>query len=139
MNLYRYLINSNRLFNICCDLIDKYEKPGIEKLKRSCKDDLKKYIKDEIKSSKKEISEWKDFDTDYIKIAHSILANLTFNLLSSGKYHIYYGILNPLSCAFNLKLVYRASMNFALTNNIITEEERKEQEKLLKTRISQIG
>lgn len=128
--------NSSRLLNICSELIDKYQS---HTLKPSCKEDLLKHVKDEIIRAKEEVSGWKDYDTDYIKIAHSLLTHGTFNLLSSGKYHIHYGELNPLKCVDNLMDVYKASMHWAVENNLVDDTTRSEQYQYLLNRISQVG
>ena len=86
-----------------------------------------------------ELAEWKDYDTDYIKIAHVMLANAAFDLLASGTYHIYYGELNPMNCSWNMMDVYKASMEYALKNNFIDEATRKEQYEYLLKCILEVG
>ena len=131
-----YKRNSKRLIEICCDLIEKYQ---ANSLKPSCKNDLMNTINDRLVESKDEISEWKDYDTDYIKIAHTLLANASFDLLASGQYHLHYGVLNPMSCANNLMDVYKASMKYALNNNYIDEATLNEQYNYLLQCISSVG
>lgn len=128
--------NSTRLAKICEDLIEKYQSHNSLP---SCKDDLMEVINTRIHAAKKEIAEWKDYDTDYIKIAHTMLSHATFDLLVSGKYHLYYGILNPMSCANNLQDVYKASMEYGVKTNIIDETTRKEQEQYLFECIFHVG
>ena len=121
---WHYWKNSKRLLNICGDLIEKYQK---HEFKPSCKNDLLISIKEQLHEAKEEVSEWKDYDTDYIKIAHTLLANTTFELLASGRYHLYARILNPLSCAPNMMDVYNAWMEYGVSKNLLNEETRKEQ------------
>jgi len=128
--------NSTRLLNICGELIDNYQSSDC---KPSCKQDLLELIKTRVQSAKKEITEWKDYDTDYIKIAHTLLAHATFDLLASGAYHIYFGVLNPMSCADNLMDVYKASMKYGVAHNLLDEETKEEQYKYLISRIMNIG
>lgn len=127
--------NSERLFNILSELIDNYE----DQFKPSCKDDISKILIQKIEAAKEEISEWKDFDTDYIRIAHSMLANTSFEMLVSGKYHIYAGHLNPMSCAHNLMLIYNKSMDYAVKINEINLETQEAEYELLQKQISTIG
>ena len=128
--------NSARLLKICGDLIDKYQNHS---LKPSCKQDLLKNIESQVLAAKKEITEWKGYDTDYIKIAHTMLAHTTFDMLASGNYHIYYGVLNPMSCADNLMDVYKASMEYGMKIHMLDEETRDEQYQYLLNCISTVG
>ena len=128
--------NATRLLNICGDLIDKYQN---SKTKPSCKQDLLELVESRVYAAKKEIAEWEDYDTDYIKIAHTMLAHATFDLLASGKYHLYAGILNPMSCADNLMDVYKASMKYGVNHNLLDEETREEQYRYLISCIMNVG
>jgi hypothetical protein len=96
-------------------------------------------IKSRVLNAKDEISNWKDYDTDYIQIAHTMLAHATFDLLASGKYHLYRGMLNPMSCAENMMDVYKASMEYAFKKNFIDEQTQKEQFEFLMKCISEVG
>lgn len=129
--------NTKRLINICEKLIEKYESDVFAK--PSCKHDLMAYIKNEVEQSKNEIAEWEDHDTDYIKIAHTMLANDTFDLLTSGKYHIYRGILNPMKCTDSLLKVYDESMSWGVKNGMIDAETKEEQRSYLFKCISEVG
>ena len=95
--------------------------------KPSCEDDVINLLKSRILEAKAEIADWKDYDTDYIKIAHTMLAHATFDLLATGKYHLYRGLLNPMSCAENLMDVYKASMTYALENKFIDKATQREE------------
>ena len=131
-----YKKNSTRLLNICEELIEKYQ---TNNCKPSCKIDLLDLIGSRVAAAKAEIIEWKDCDTDYIKIAHTMLAHATFDLLASGRYHIYAGMLNPMSCAENLMNVYKASMEYGIKINLLDEKTRKEQYEYLLKCISEVG
>ena len=85
-----YKKNSTRLLNICEELIEKYQ---TNSCKPSCKTDLLDLIGSRVAAAKTEIIEWKDSDTDYIKIAHTMLAHATFDLLASGRYMLVCSIL----------------------------------------------
>lgn len=131
-----YKKNSNRLLNICKELIQKYQTNDCNP---SCEYDLLELINSRVLAAKKEVAEWKDSDTDYIEIAHTMLAHATFDLLASGKYHIYTGVLNPMSCAENLMDVYKASMEYGIKIHMIDEETRIEQYEYLLRCISEVG
>ena len=128
--------NSDRLYKICMDLIEKFEN---DKTIPSCKSDLGTLIKQRISAAKKEISEWQDCDTDYIEIAHNMLSHAAFDLLVSGEYHLYYGMLNPMNCSSNLMKVYKGTMDYAVKHNLLTGNEREEDYNYLIQRISQVG
>ena len=130
--------NTSRLLNICSDLIDKYENEN-KTITSSCKKDLMALLKVRFDEAQEEIANWKDYDTDYIQIAHSMLAHATFDLLSSGRYHIYHGTLNPMSCASNLMNVYSCVMKRAVEIGEFTEDVRKEQFDYLHKCIAEVG
>lgn len=132
-----YVTNSKRLLNICNDLISEYEDKN--NMNPSCREDLIESIKYQVERSKAEISQWKDYDTDYIRVAHTMLANTTFDLLASGKYNLYTGVLNPMKCGSQLLKVYDASMKWAVDRNEIDETTRIEQREYLMKCISQVG
>ena len=130
--------NSKKLLSICVEYASQYEKFNA-KIAPSCIPDLKQSISQLINNVKKEISEWDDSDTDYHSIAHSLLSNTTFDLLASGHYHLFYGILNPMNCSSNLMTVYIKSMEWAVKQGKITDKEKEEQYAYLIKSISQVG
>jgi hypothetical protein len=130
--------NSKRLLDICEHYIEEYEKNSPKKF-LSCKEDMLHSIRLQIEAEKADIAKWKDYDTDYIEIAHSTLAHTAFDLLASGRYHLHYGVLNPMRCSSCLMEVYTQSMVWAVKKGIIDEETRKEQLDYLIKCISEIG
>lgn len=132
-----YVTNSKRLLNICNDLISEYEDKN--NMSPSCREDLIESIKYQVERSKAEISQWKDYDTDYIRIAHTMLANSSFDLLASGKYNIYTGVINPMKCGSQLFNVYDRSMEWAVSHKEIDEPTRIEQRNYLMECISKVG
>lgn len=130
--------NTKKLLNVCEDLIDEYESRNT-RISASCKVDLLASINSELQRAQDELAEWEDYDTDYVKIAHTLLAQHTFDLLSSGKYHIFAGMLNPIGCSSNLMTVYKESMKWGVKNKLLTEDERQEQYEFLIRCISQVG
>ena len=130
--------NAKRLIDICEHYINEYELQAARKIP-SCKSDLLTEIKLRIEADKKDVATWKDYDTNYIEIAHSLLAHASFDLLASGRYHIYYGVLNPMKCTSCLMAVYNGSMMWAVKKGVIDEETRKEQHSYLLQCISEVG
>jgi hypothetical protein len=116
----------------------KYEKFN-ERFAPSCLPDLKKSISCQLRAAKNEISEWEDYDTDYDEIAHSMLFHTTFDLLASGHYHMYAGILNPMSCASNLMTINKKVLEWSVSKGNMTEEKKEEQHRLLVQAIMRIG
>lgn len=132
--------NTDRLMNICADLIYKYEQLNEDPhVVPSCKNDLLASVKVEMDAAYEEIAGWKDSEIDYIRVAHSALARHSFDLLASGKYHIYTGMLNPMSCASNIMSVYSRCMQWGVERGELTEEERKEQSDYLHRQMSIVG
>lgn len=128
--------NVEKLLNICIELIESYEK---HETHPSCKHDLMLYVQNTVNISKKEILQWKISTTEYITVANKLLAHGGFDLLTSGRYHIGAGHLNPFSCSPNLFDVYNQSMEYAVTNNIIDEKTKVEQYNYLIKCIKEMG
>ena len=129
-----YKKNSTRLLNICKELIEQYQASD----KPSCENDVLELINSRLLAAKAEISEWKE-SVDYLRIAHTQLANATFDLLAGGHYHLHRGMLNPMSCADNLMNVYNACMKYGVKTNLFDEKTRKEQYEYLLECISEVG
>ena len=137
-----YKRNSRRFINIFSALIDKYEKEAQEEyfiLSDSCKKDMVSLMKSRLSIARVEVASWKDFDTDYIKIAHAHLSIVSFDLLSSGKFHLSYGCLSPFGPARNLKRIHSRAVRWALENNYITQEDVEEDSRALAQAISNVG
>lgn len=135
-NIFKYRKNFNYFFDICAKTIDSYQQ---HPTKLSCKEDVINIIKRTFEGAKQEIAEWDNIKSECERSINGHLAQVTFDLLASGKYHLYYGVLNPMSCADNLLDVYRASMDYALRIGEITEDIQKEQYELLMSCISKVG
>ena len=128
--------NAKRLMETCNAFIDKYESNscGVP----SAKDDIDAVLMKQLDAAKQELDRW-DNTVDYVRVAHTLLANITFDLLSSGRYHIYAGTLNPMSCAKNLMTIYEKSMEYGKSRGEVTEEEIKQQHDMLMDNISEVG
>ena len=130
--------NKHRLLRVCNEFIEKYEEDS-NSIIPSCKEDLNSVIKDLIDKSSDEIKNWRNEEVNYDKVAHSIIANASFDLLASGKYHLYYGILNPMNCSGSLMRVYKRTMAWGVENNQLTKDTLDEQLRYLHQRISEVG
>lgn len=130
--------NSAKLLDHCLFYIQKYEQTNTKTVP-SCADDMKEILSQRISRAYDEIAEWEDYDTDYIKIAHTMLAHASFDLLASGSYHIYYGVLNPMSCSSNLMTVYNKVMEWGVAHNLLDAEEKESQYRYLLQCISEVG
>lgn len=134
----KYKRNAKKLLDACMKYATEYERYN-EKIAPSCLPDLKESISRQIRAAQQEISEWEDYDTNYDEIAHTMLAHTTFDLLASGRYHLYAGILNPMNCSSNLMTVYKKVMEYGVAHNMLTDDVREEQYRYLISRIMQVG
>lgn len=114
----------------CKDLISVYDNRiafGVI----SCKDIIVEKIK---KMS------FKNIKTENIdKTCNLLLANISFDLLSSGNYHSYYGELNNMGVAPSLKTVYLKSIQWLYENKYLTDEEYKNSINNLNCNIKTVG
>lgn len=129
--------NAMHLLGCCVAAVEKYEKEG-DILTPSCVDDITDILLDRFALAKDEFDEWDDA-IDYEKIAHTMLAQATFDMLASGRYHLYAGILNPLNCSSNLMLVYDKAMAYGIRIGMVTPAEKIEQRQYLLRCISEVG
>ena len=129
--------NAMKLLGCCLLAVEKYEKEG-KILAPSCADEISDILIERFIRAKDEFDEW-DETINYDKVAHTMLANATFDMLASGRYHLYTGILNPLNCSANLMLVYDNSMSYGVRIGMITKEEKKVQREYLLKCISEVG
>lgn len=129
--------NAMKLLSCCLIAVEEYEK-GVNPVVPSCSDDISMVLLEHFVRAKDEFDEWDD-SINFDKIAHTMLANATFDMLASGKYHLYAGILNPMNCSANLMLVYDKSMDYGIRIGMITEKEKAEQRDYLLKCISEVG
>lgn len=105
----------------------------------SCKEDLIDSIKIMTIGAKIEISKGLIPPSMYGEFINKLLANCSFNLLASGKYHISRGKLNSMSCSANLLSVHNKSIDYALKNSLITQAEKDEDHEHLMECINNVG
>lgn len=127
-----------KLWSFCAYHISEYEKQCSQSVP-SALPDLKKQVWNMMESFSDEISTWDDNSVDYDTISRTLLSHSAFDLLTSGKYHISPGMLNPMSCAMKIKTVYELNMEYALETGELTKEEMEEQFRFLQKRIKEMG
>ena len=133
--------NATKLLELCDYIIESYEEQNPHTA-QSCKTDVKIALYPVINANIRELSQWDTLNltqNDWNRSAHALITQTTFDLLASGKYHLFYGMLNPMNCSVNLMHVYRCCMEYAVKTGQITEEERKEQLDYLVKCISEVG
>jgi len=126
------------LFDLCKKYIVKSES-SLEVSSRSCQTELLQIIK-------KHISEFTDLDeifedptSDIDMYANIVISNVTFDMLVTGKYHLYYGVINPMGIGPTLLKVYEGAMEWSLNHKYIDLKTKTEQFEYLKSRIATIG
>lgn len=129
--------NAMTLLGCCLQAVEKYEKEG-DFLVPSCADEIVNVLLERFTQAKDEFDEWDD-SIDYNKVAHTMLAQATFDMLASGHYHLYAGILNPLNCSSKLMLVYNKAMEYGVKIGMVTPKEKREQYEYLLKCISEVG
>ena len=136
LNLFSKKANKYEEFLSNCEkTIISYEKDTIP----SCKNDLIEAIKVMTLGAKQEINKGLIPPSMYDEFINKLLANCSFDLLASGKYHIFRGKLNPMSCSANLMSVHNKSIDYALNNNLITQAQKDEDHEYLMECISKVG
>lgn len=86
----------------------------------SCKNDLLANIGRKIKSNIDYYAHLQPLELP--KTAHELISQEAFDLLTSGKYHIYTGILNQATCGENLLKVYKQNMKDSVKSGDISPE-----------------
>lgn len=105
----------------------------------TCVDDLVEEITRQTAGAKEGINDGLLPISEYEILINKLIANCTFDLLVSGKYHIYTGILNPLCCGLALLKVREKSLKFALDNGHISAEELAKDNEYLSKRMLVVG
>lgn len=105
----------------------------------SCKDDLMEAIKTMTEGAKNEINSGGIPTSQHFILINKLIANASFDLLVSGKYHLYRGTLNPMSCSQNLMIVHDKSIDYGYKNGLVTKAEKDEDHECLMEYISRVG
>lgn len=129
---------SERLLDLCEKYIDKYESANTA-LYVSCKGDLIEALTAMMKNpmQQQDTATW-GANTNYDRVAHLVMANMSYDLLIKGRYSIGPGQLNPTSCAPSLLYIYDKCMEYAVANGEISEEDCQKQRRVLMICISNV-
>lgn len=73
------------------------------------------------------------------EIAYVLIANISGDLVESGNYHIYRGVLNPLSIGNELLQLFDTATDRLLEEGAISEEEAEEQKSGIRENIKSVG
>lgn len=128
--------NEKYLIEVFSRSIAAAEETCTQPVSASCKSILVSDFKRILEDNNKEVRGF-SADTDYQSIAWAWIINMTFDRLSSGKFHFYTGLLNPQGTM--LFHIYNAGMKWAVENGAVLEEERQEQLLMLRDNISRVG
>lgn len=129
--------NKDVLYETYIKLIELYELENALDIP-TCKSDLSKWFYERTSSKQAEIANLDD-TTDYHNLAHKLLSHATFDLLTSGKYHIYRGTLDPLTCADNLMFIHKKALEYGIKIGEITDDDKNKETLYLKKCISEVG
>lgn len=88
-DLYYRFRNSEKLKRQITEILESYEHQ-MPSSYHSCKEDLLPALFNWVKSSLDDIATWRDFDTDYVMIAHSMIVQQINSIL--GNFHDAHGI-----------------------------------------------
>ena len=92
----------------------------------------------QIDSLKNNAETWKK-DFDYNFLSYKLIYNSAFDLLSSGKFHLYYGVLNPMNESTHLYKICISCLNWYIETSRCTEEQKREQLEILDENIKSVG
>lgn len=104
----------------------------------SCKPVLQPYIDRLIESSESIIEGW-DANTDVETIVVKNIYTASANILSSGQLHVYRGMLDPMSCAYQLQFIVDECLEYYRKNGIATDEVIAEQKEIIRDNIRSMG
>ncbi len=134
INVLRTGAKRKKMLTLCEILIQKYENSGTP----SCKDELLHEIEEDLKVSAKELLSRND-STNYEEFANSLILAKADDMLSTGRYNIYTGVISPMKCGQNLLRCFDHALQWGLDNGYYTEEVYLEQKRELRRRISEVG
>lgn len=128
--------NMRRFEQMVSDLLDSMEDSftdGKPSAKPIVMEALKPYLQNYTESSKN----WDDFD--YANYSYSTIFHIAFDALSSGRFHISTGSINPLGPGPHLLKIVHTCLNWSCDNGYITDEEKAETISCLNNNIHSAG
>ena len=91
-----------------------------------------------VQNSKSSFEKW-DANTNVERYAYTALFNVAFDVLRSGKMHIYRGVLNETLPCDKLFFIVDEALKYAVKNGEITEAMAREQKHILRDDIACVG
>lgn len=104
----------------------------------SCKSIILDMIEPVLNKSKEEAKNWNN-GFDYITMSYKMIYIKSFNALSSGYYHIYRGVLNPMNESTHLLKVCKLCLDWYEEKGIVDSNSKKEQLEILYENIESVG
>ena len=104
----------------------------------SCRSVLLTKIDVVIANSKSQIEKW-NAETDVESLAIKTLYNAAFDILSSGRLHVYRGVLDPSSCANQLVFIVDECLDYYEQHGFASKKQVKDQKEILTENISNVG
>ena len=132
--------NLNRLKDEISKLLDSWEEE-LTPMQVSAKPVVLEYFEAEVCCSQNALenaSTWPDA-FDYSYEAHKGIYHLSLCALTSGRYHLSFGVLNPMGPGPHLQGFVNRYLAWAVENNYLTPEEKEEELQLLSQQIANAG
>lgn len=107
-------------------------------LTADCKPILQEYIDPVVDRSKEEIAKWNAY-TDVEMFAYKVIYNASFDILSSGKVHVYRGQLDPVGPGQRLLQIVYDCLDYYQKNGYATKADVEDQIHYLLENISSVG
>ena len=127
--------NKKRMYSTIEDLVKKLDNINDGHIK--CERVLLSSIKECMDNSTYSFEDVQD--TEFEIEAYKLIYSFSFDLLCSGQFHVYRGVLNELNESTHLMKICKKCLDYACKIGSITEDERKEQLEILRDEIRCVG
>jgi hypothetical protein len=124
--------NTKKLVNTFTKIVE----PTVGNYQPDCLPILKPMLYQATKGLSQDIKNW-GTDFDYEDMARLLIVNFTFDEVSSGKHHIYRGVLSPVG--HQLLRLYTNSMNWYQDKGKVSKEDLEDQFDIIIENISIVG
>ena len=128
------LAQLHKVISETLDLLESSTKDGKPSAKQIVLSGLAPYFN----ASKEEAATWSE-DYDYAKSARILIFNIAFDELSTGKYNLGTGFINPMGEGVHLQFYVQSYLNWSFDRGYITEQELDETLTALRKNISSVG
>lgn len=129
--------NLARLERTVSDQVDLLER-DLPESRPSAKPIIMEMLQPYLQNNIEDAKTWGN-DFDYAKTARILIFNIAFDSISSGKYNLYTGIINPMSAGPNLLTITQRCLDWAYEHGHITAEEKESTLKTLHENIRFVG